>query len=234
MKDKKRFTREAIIHASMQLLCTADYDNITIRAIARKARVTPSNIYKHFENKEMLIAALYNDIVEEMLSGLHASAGGAKDTRTKLHRITAFYMGYYQGNPYIAMIIYRRDVLKNWMVSDEAFQRARKFGTFFIKILKDGQEMGDVRRDLDLRIINWIYHGGIRQMVLSWLYRGDSLRLTDIAEGYADAIYTVVKCGNQNLSQFMCPYSKEAKPGNTSKKSRTGRKMSTGLQRRGS
>ena len=110
MKVQRKKTREAITTATMQLLCSTDYDNVTIRAIAKRAKITPSNIYKYFENKDELVAALYNDITEDMLHGLNSCIEGVSDTRSKLQKVTAFYMEYFQNNPTIAMMMYGRNI----------------------------------------------------------------------------------------------------------------------------
>jgi len=135
-------------------------------------------------------------------------------------------MNYFEENPHIAMIMYARNILRNWIESEEAFQWARLFGTVFIKILEDGQARGDVRKDINMRLMNWIYHGGIRQMTLSWLYRPDSFKLTDAAEGYAEAIYAAVKCPEP--AAFMCPYYEDESSKNKGAKAKSKKALKAG------
>jgi AcrR family transcriptional regulator len=205
MRDQRKKTRDAITTATMQLLCNTDYENVTIRAIAKKARVTPSNIYKYFENKDELVAALYNDLTEDMINGLNSCIEGISDTRSKLQRVTGFYMEYFQNNPTVAMMMYGRNILRNWIESSVSYDRARKFGFIVCKIFEDGKSQGDIRKDVNVRLMNWIYHGGIRQMVLSWLYHNNSFRLIDLSSDYAEAIWDAVRISDSQL-QFSCPY----------------------------
>jgi TetR/AcrR family transcriptional regulator, fatty acid metabolism regulator protein len=215
LKDKRRATKSAIAAATMELLCTMDYEKVTIREIARKAKVTPSNIYKHFDNKDVLVSGLYADIVDEMINGLNSCTEGIDDTRSKIRKVSYFYMQYYEDNPHIAMIMYGRNILRNWVESEESFRRSRQFGQVFVKILQTGQERGDVRRDINVRVMNWIFHGGMRHMVLSWLYRGHSFRLTEAAEGFAESIYAAI-C--PPAEAFVCPYLDQSGAGIPSRK----------------
>jgi len=202
-KNKSVATRSAIAAATMELLCTMDYEKVTIREIARKAKVTPSNIYKHFANKEELVAVLFDEVVEDMLNGLNMCVEGQDDTRTRIRKMTGFYMEYYEDNPHIAMLMYARNILRNWVESEGSFQRARRFGTVFIRVLEEGKKRGDVRQDVNIRVMNWVFHGGIRHMVLSWLYRNNSFRLTDLADSFAEFIYSALRPA---AGQFVCPY----------------------------
>ena len=103
------------------------------------------------------------------------------------------------------MMMYGRNILKNWIESSASYDRARKFGMVVSKIFEDGKSQGDIRKDANVRMMNWIYHGGIRQMVLSWLYHNNSFRLIDLSEDYAEAIWNSVRISDSEI-KFACPY----------------------------
>jgi hypothetical protein len=103
------------------------------------------------------------------------------------------------------MMMYGRNILRNWIESSASYDRARKFGFIVCKIFEDGKILGDVRDDVNVRLMNWIYHGGIRQMVLSWLYHNNSFRLIDLSRDYAEVIYKSVMVTDPQL-ESSCPY----------------------------
>jgi TetR/AcrR family transcriptional regulator, fatty acid metabolism regulator protein len=207
MYKKGKETRAAIISAAMELFTTVGYENTTVRELAKMANVTPSNIYKYFSNKEDLVNTLFNDVTGELYFGLNACIEGISDTQLRLYRITEYYLDFFNKNHAAAYMIYARNILMNWRESEEAFRRARVLGDVLINILKEGQIKGEVRADVNIHLIGQLYHGGLRQIMLTWLYRNEKFNLMEMAPGLAGAIYAAIAPVNNN---FVCPYSKVA------------------------
>lgn len=62
----KMTTRQAIINAAKKSLALRGYDGSSIRDIAKDVGIEPSAIYYHFANKEKLIKAARDDIINEL------------------------------------------------------------------------------------------------------------------------------------------------------------------------
>jgi hypothetical protein len=116
-------------------------------------------------------------------------------------------------------MIYARNILMNWRESEEAYQRARVLGDVIINVLKEGQIKGEVRMDVNIHLISQLYHGGLRQIMLTWLYRNENFNLMESAPGLAGAVYAAIAPVNES---FVCPYAKVVekvdKLANTSRK----------------
>jgi TetR/AcrR family transcriptional regulator, repressor of fatR-cypB operon len=208
MYKKGRETRAAILNAAMELFTTAGYEDTTVRELAKKANVTPSGIYKYFSDKDELVNTLFNDLTGVLYFGLNECIADVSDTQVRLHRVTEYYLRYFNDNRTAAYMIYARNILKNWRESEEGFRRARVLGDVVINILKEGQIKGEVRTDINIHLIAQIYHGGLRQIMLTWLYRNGSFNLLDSAPGLADAIYAAIAPVEES---FVCPYAKAKK-----------------------
>lgn len=59
--DQKAQRREQILAAAAELLATQGFEQVSLNAIARQARVAKSNIYRYFESREDIYLQLLQD-----------------------------------------------------------------------------------------------------------------------------------------------------------------------------
>jgi TetR/AcrR family transcriptional regulator, fatty acid metabolism regulator protein len=206
VKVKRNNTRAAIMKAALELFSKEDFNQATMRSIAKKAKIVPSNIYKYFENKDELLSALLDAVAEQILKGTEEQFLLSDSTREKIYKLTYYYLDYYQKNPGVAYLIYGRNTLQHWYEYHSIYNRARELGNMLISIVEEGRKKGEVRQDIDIHVINHIYHGGIRNLVTSWLYHNYEFPLTDSAGGFASTIYFAVSAKSSSAETFVCPY----------------------------
>lgn len=58
--------RDRILAAAEQLICEHGFEHASMESIASKAECSKSSIYLHFENKEALLVAIYENTVEQL------------------------------------------------------------------------------------------------------------------------------------------------------------------------
>ncbi|MCW5829346.1 MAG: TetR/AcrR family transcriptional regulator [Deltaproteobacteria bacterium] len=61
---RSRETFDAIVKASARILTEQGYDNLSTNRIARTAGVSPGSLYQYFPNKEAIIAALLDSLLD--------------------------------------------------------------------------------------------------------------------------------------------------------------------------
>ena len=69
-------TRTALIKAARRLFGERGYAGVSLDEVCRRARVTKGALYHHFENKEDLFLAVYEQVEEDLV----AAGAGATDT----------------------------------------------------------------------------------------------------------------------------------------------------------
>ena len=206
---KRDTTRSNIVKATLEIFSREDFDSGTMRSIAKKARIVPSNIYKYFKNKDELLSAVLDIVAERILAGAKPEATDVDTTRDKIYALTMYYLDYYQSNPGLAYLIYGRNILQHWYECNTIYNRARELGNILVDIIVDGQKVGDVRQDVDMHLISHIYHGGLRNLVTSWLYHNRDFNLTDSARSFSDTIYYSVSAIVPSTGAVVCPYYKK-------------------------
>jgi len=120
MPDK----RNEIIQAALELITEKGFHGATMAMIAEKSDVAVGTIYRYFENKDVLINALYHELEEKILGALRKEYSAEKPFRerfllvgtTLLHYFISFpahfrYVEQYHNSPY--GISLRKDQLLN-------------------------------------------------------------------------------------------------------------------------
>ena len=69
--ELKRFTRDCVYEAFFQLLETADYEKITLSAIAVRAGVSRNAVYRNFESKDQILKVYVKEFAESVTTALN-------------------------------------------------------------------------------------------------------------------------------------------------------------------
>jgi AcrR family transcriptional regulator len=72
-EERRRARYEALIAAGLEMIGTVGYEATTVRAICTEASLTERYFYESFENREALLAAVYESLIEEV-NGLTLAA----------------------------------------------------------------------------------------------------------------------------------------------------------------
>lgn len=87
-KEREKLARQKeILNAARELFVSNGYADTTLDDIAKKAEFGKGTIYNYFNNKEELVAAIMDQMIDEMLDHVRASISesGVSDARSALH-----------------------------------------------------------------------------------------------------------------------------------------------------
>lgn len=77
-------TRQSILDSGLALLKTEGFENISLRAIARKINYSAAALYEYFNNKEDLLAAMTEIISDQITREMRAQLDGITDPKEQL------------------------------------------------------------------------------------------------------------------------------------------------------
>lgn len=95
-KQKKR---ENIIHASMDLIAEQGFHGAPMSMIAEKAGVGVGTIYRYFENRNMLIEAIYKEKEERLVGFLMENYPSGQPVQACFFHIGTGLVNYFIQNP---------------------------------------------------------------------------------------------------------------------------------------
>ncbi len=134
----RRNNREKILKTARKLLPRYGYNGISIRAIAKSAKLTTGAIYFHFKNKKEIYRTICNEAVDLLISKFKAGIAGRKTVNQKLISIYDSYLEYYENHRdyYNIIMEYKADYSKK--PDDEYIKKILEL----IQITSETFEMG--------------------------------------------------------------------------------------------
>jgi AcrR family transcriptional regulator len=182
--------RGRILWALATCMAQKGYQATTIADIARAGRVSKTVVYAHFRDKEDCLLELYSRATDRVLETVHDAQECAADLpwRDRLRAVTTTYLETLAGGPAVAWaalvevqaagrsaLTLRRDVIDRYvdLLTGVAAQLAERHP----------DEVRPVSRELLLAAV-----GGINELMLARVERGEAERLPEDAEVAADVL----------------------------------------------
>jgi len=136
--------RNALIQAGLELLSEGGAAALDLRKVARRAGVSHAAPYRHFPDKQALIAAIneegFHRLAERIRCALREVSDGAFE---QLHAIARAYVQFAQENPWLM-----REMFSGLSIEREAFpslyQASKIVFMLYMEVVQRGQERGSI------------------------------------------------------------------------------------------
>ena len=180
--------REAMIRVAEQLLESDGPGGWTVRAAARIAGVSSGAPYRHFADKDTLLAAVAERGFNQLRSEIEARLAGAEDTTgARLSALGEAYVSFAVSSPGRYQIMFGRDIFDRKLhpslcsAADRTFEALRDE-------MQRAQSVGSLRADQPAEAIAaaaWAMIHGLADLLLSG-------RLNDVANGDQNAMVVML------------------------------------------
>jgi len=104
--------RRALVEAGLRLLTEGGADSLGLREVARAVGVSASAPYRHFENRQALLAAVAREGFLRFAAALDAAGRDVPDAR-RLEAMGAAYVGFARENPQLFRLMFSPEVSKD-------------------------------------------------------------------------------------------------------------------------
>lgn len=169
MRSRKttEIRREEILRAALFIVEQQGLDNLNTNAIAAVIQLVPSAIYRHFKNKEEIIAALIDFIGERLQQNLQQATTQEGTALERLKSLFELHVKLLQEEPAIPRILYflisseRNQELKKKMLAEiDAYVYETK------KLLLQGKKAGEINPAVDVTAAAMMFLGMIQPLVI--------------------------------------------------------------------
>jgi len=180
--NKKDIKKQAIIQAAIEVFSRNGFQNSTISQIAQKAGIAEGTIYQYFKNKEDLFFSIPLEKTKNFSKELELHLQGINGAFNKIGKLIWYYLYFFQNNPdYARTLMLELRVNKNFAKS-KAYKSFKPFSNQVLEIIKDGQQEGVIRTDVDIYVLRQLILGILEHMVTRWLLKGEKYNLLEHCE----------------------------------------------------
>lgn len=164
-------TKQRIIDAAFRLIAEKGYDAMSIEDIMTEIGKTKGAFYSHFQSKEELLYEVMRtrldrklkEIAEETFKKLEEEPCDVREILRKL--LGQVYRGSVGRDPglwsstfYQVFLMHRKNrVVREWFQ-----EQYRAWEEFMAAVIRRGQELGQIRTDIDARIIGNLLIGAFQ------------------------------------------------------------------------
>jgi TetR/AcrR family fatty acid metabolism transcriptional regulator len=196
--------RTLITDAAVEVFAERGFHQARISDIARKAGVADGTIYLYFKNKEDLLLSIFEEKMDFLLSGLRAALDGIDDPVERARRFALFHFQQVRENRAAAEVLQIELRLSNKFLKDYRPEKLWAYLGVFGQIVREGQERGLFRADLDPFITMWGFFGGLDEIAMQWVLsrKADRFSLENAARQMADVFIRGMMVDPTSLDQL--------------------------------
>jgi TetR/AcrR family fatty acid metabolism transcriptional regulator len=162
--------RRQILDAAIQVFARQGFHSTRVSDIADEAEVAYGLVYHYFPSKENVLDELFLERWSLLLEAIREADRTDLPSRQKLGSVAGFIIDSYRYDP---------DLMKVIIV--EVTRAANSFGQTHLdqidtayrliaKIVAEGQERGEFRREVDPYFTSMAFYGVIEQLLTGWIF----------------------------------------------------------------
>lgn len=192
-KRSREARREQIAEAALEVIARHGTRSLSVGAVARRIGIVPSAIYRHFHGKEEILSAAIERMGERLLENAARAAAGKGGTIWRLRELLQDHVRAIREG-YAGPRIVFAEGIDGGGVSHrmEVYHVIRRYLDRVAGILRQGQQAGDLRGDLDPEATAVHFLGLIQPAATLWYLSAGKFDVTLYAkrsfEQFADSI----------------------------------------------
>lgn len=162
-RGRPGYDRAGILAVAVAAFNEHGYDATSIAMLAERLGLSKSAVYHHFASKEAMLEAALDDALGGLEAVLAEPGGFAGPPAERLrHVVLGAVHVLVDRLPQVTLLLRLRG---NTVVEREALRRRRAFDKAMQALVRDAQEAGDVRADVDPRILERLLFGMVNSIV---------------------------------------------------------------------
>ena len=178
--DTQREKRRLILRAAITVFARSGYHTSRVSDVATEAGVAYGLVYHYFGSKEDLLRAIFHRTWTRMLEAVEEVERDDAPAREQIAAVARIVLGAWQADPDLVRVLVR-EVARSPQLGAEVGEIAHAFAALE-RIVRRGQEKGELRTDVDARIAARILYGALEEILTAWVFGGPPEADDEVAE----------------------------------------------------
>jgi AcrR family transcriptional regulator len=189
-KRRRQETRQRLLDAALSVFARNGYERATVDEIVREAGFSKGAFYVHFESKEDLFWAILEARIEAQQSALRQALDPNQPIVVNQRRLFKAVFALDKQDPSWRAVVaeFAAHAARNQKVRQRLGQLYERWHRFTVEILHAGQELGHVRRDLEVEFMASVTMALIEGAMMQSRLAPPHIRLDKYAEPLAQLI----------------------------------------------
>jgi AcrR family transcriptional regulator len=179
----------------LDIFSEVDFHRANMRAVAKKAGVSFSSIYKYYGNKEKLLFTCIDHCLSELNERMIDHLQGIENLKEKMRKVFWVQLDFYERNPNVGTILFLTIPLKKWM-ADKTFNQ-NKMINVFLDVARQGQNEGILKADVRAGVLLDFMLGLVQRCFTMWIFRGQKESLSGNANVLFEMLWEAISNSEQ-------------------------------------
>jgi len=177
-----------ILDAAIEVFAEKGFHHARISDIARRAGVADGTIYLYFRNKDDVLLTIFEEKMGILIAGVLAALDGVDDPLQKVRIFARYHFRQVEDHRALAEVLQIELRLSNKFLKEYRPEKLWEYLNVFANIVREGQERGVVRAELDPFVLMWAFFGALDEIAMQWVLakRRDKFSLEATADTVAD------------------------------------------------
>lgn len=175
---KKEVTRNRLLEIAFKLFSQQGFYNTTVDQITEEADIGKGTFYNYFSSKEAVLNDFMEYISRERGEKIWPAVMALQDTRQRLAKGFQSVTSWFEEYPEVVRVYMMYRV--NAGMGNLSQFKLSHFELFMAEILKKGQELGDIRDDIDAMELVMYLNGVFLMKLCQWFESGSPPGLQDM------------------------------------------------------
>ncbi|HKG36681.1 MAG TPA: TetR/AcrR family transcriptional regulator [Solirubrobacterales bacterium] len=162
--------RRQILDAAVRVFARQGFHSTRVSDIADEAGVAYGLVYHYFSSKEEVLDEMFTERWSLLLAAIDEADRSDAAPRDKLGAVAAFIIDSYRYDPELMKVIIVEVTRAANSFGRTHLAQIRKAYASIAKLVADGQESGDFRRDVDPQFASMTFYGAIEQLLSGWIF----------------------------------------------------------------
>jgi TetR/AcrR family fatty acid metabolism transcriptional regulator len=177
LKQKKPKYKQ-IIDAAVIVIAENGYHQAQVSKIAKQAGVADGTIYLYFKNKEDILVSLFQEKMGIFIEKIEEEIRTEQSASEKLYTLIDKHFSLLAEDHHLAIVTQLELRQSNKELRLRINEVLKGYFNVVDKIITSGQEAGEFREDLDLRLTRQMIFGTIDEIVTTWVMNDQKYNLT--------------------------------------------------------
>jgi len=179
--NARRDKRALILDAAIKVFADKGYHGSRVSDIAGEAGIAYGLVYHYFKNKEEILATIFDERWSGFIEAVNDIASGPNSTADKLVSVAALILNAYRVRPDWVKVLVLEIQRSSRFAEPGQLRAVGRLFDAVARILRTGQERGELRGDLDPGVACYVFVGALDLVITSLV-----LGVTRIDGGEAD------------------------------------------------
>lgn len=167
--ERRTDKRSLITEAAIEVFAEKGFHQARVSDVARRAGVADGTIYLYFKNKEDLLLSIFEEKMDELLAQLGDILEGVDDPVERIRRFARFHFEQVRTNRSAAEVLQVELRLSNKFLKEYRPEKLWAYLGVFGQIVRDGQERGLFRLQIDSFVAMWSFFGALDELAMQWV-----------------------------------------------------------------